>query len=122
MDQTVGIEGVATLGDVEAILESFAGGHVDDPLVHRACLFKGHAVLAGQRLFQIAVILRIGVGIELEAAELHSDIGPVIEALEGVLEPALADVAPGSNDVRPDLYLHLPLPTRLEGYLFRQFA
>src|SRR5207245_594517 len=47
-----------------------------------------------------------GVGVELEAAELHSDIGSMVEPLEGGLKPSFADVAPGSNDVRPDLYLH----------------
>jgi hypothetical protein len=33
----------------------------------------------------------------------------MVEPLESGLKPSLADVAPGSNDVGPDLYFHVRL-------------
>src|SRR6266853_5616197 len=72
MDEPVRIERVGTLGDVVAIRESFAGRSVYDPGVHGARLLEADAVLAGQRLLQVAFWVGPGVGIELEAAELHS--------------------------------------------------
>src|SRR6266851_3848297 len=101
VDEPVRVKSVGAFGDVVAILEAFAGRRVYDPRMHGVRLLEADAVLAGQRLLEVAFRVGPGVGIELEAAELHSDIGPVLEPLQSGLKPAFADVAPGSNDVGP---------------------
>src|SRR5437763_1410542 len=45
-------------------------------------------------------------GVELEGSPDGLDLVPVRELVEGTLQPALADVAPRTHDVGPDLYLH----------------
>ena len=47
-----------------------------------------------------------GVRVQLEAPPGDLDLACVLELAEGALQPALADVAPGADDVGPDLDLH----------------
>src|SRR5439155_26467944 len=89
-------------------VEALAGGDLAHPVVHGARLVDAHAVLVGQVDGAVALALALARrgGIELEAAPRHADVVAVGERGERALEAALADVAPGAGDVRPDLDVH----------------
>ena len=106
VDQPVRVDGV----EVERL-----GQPVDQPLLGRDGL---HAVLHLLRaLGRLAVLLRqhhrralrrLGgrSGVELVGAPVHLHLVGVAELGQRVLDAALADVAPGADDVGPDLDLH----------------
>jgi hypothetical protein len=54
----------------------------------------------------VASALARRTGIELEAPPGHPDPVAVLELRQSRFEAALADVAPGASDVRPDLDVH----------------
>src|SRR5688572_1817636 len=106
MDQSMRIEGVAGPDDVEAEVEPVVRCGLRHPLDHLLRLVARHSVLSPQPR-------RIGFGrtdggrmrVELEGTPDDLD-GAV--AAERALQAALAHVAPGACDVRPDVDAHLP--------------
>jgi hypothetical protein len=106
VQQPVRVERVAGAREVEAEVEPLLGGDLRHLLLHRAGLLDARAVLLRQVLGAIALTLSRGGGVELEAAPRHLDRVAVLEGRERGLEAALADVAPGAGDVRPDLDVH----------------
>jgi hypothetical protein len=69
-------------------------------------LVAAHAVLLGEVRGAVDGALWRRGRIELEAAPRHGDLVAVLEVGQRGLEAALADVAPGAGDVRPDLDVH----------------
>ncbi|MBA2282546.1 MAG: DinB family protein, partial [Acidimicrobiia bacterium] len=106
VDQAVGVEGAPGPGDVEAEVEALVIGDAAHALVHGLGLVAGDAVLRRQPADEVDGPAGRCVRVELEAAPHDVDLVGVGEARQRVLEPALADVAPGANDVGPDLHLH----------------
>ena len=106
MGDAVRIERVARPCELEVVLETILGGHGRDPVVHRLRLPKAHAVLRGQHLRQRLVDAWRTFRSELEAAVADAHVVPPLERAEGGLEPSLADVAPRTHDVGPDLHVH----------------
>ena len=102
-----GRAGVAADAVGEVVVQALGGGELLDALHVGAHLgLDAGAVLGGQR-GERRVRLALGDGrVELEGAPDDLDLVPVRELLEGALQPALADVAPRTHDVGPDLYLH----------------
>ena len=107
MEQPVRVERVAAAHPVEAELEPFAGRSLGHLRVELACPVDAQAVLAGEVLIVVAGALCGRMRVELERAVGDGDVVSVLELLERLLEPALADVAPRADDVRPDLNLHV---------------
>jgi hypothetical protein len=106
--EPVRVEGGARAGALELEVEPFGrrrGGH---PVLHRPRLLDARPVLAGEVLGAIAHALGRRAGVELEAAPGDADLVAVREGGQRGLEAALADVAPGAGDVRPDLDVHQP--------------
>ena len=66
---------------------------------HAVLLARGASALSTERCDR-------RLRIELEAAPRDGDLVAVLERGERGLEAALADVAPGAGDVRPDLDVH----------------
>ena len=106
VDQAVCIEGVARPRAIEVEVKAFGrgvGGHT-----RLSCLGSGatHAVLGSQPLHRITLCGGRSTRIKLETAPGHVHLALVIERSQGALETPLADVAPGTDDVGPDLNLH----------------
>ncbi len=98
-------------GQVEADVDA---GVVADPghaLDHRLRLGHRDAVLRRQPVDVGALPLDGRGRVELERPPHHLHLVGVLEASEGGLEVALADVAPGTDDVGPDLHSHDPVTT-----------
>jgi hypothetical protein len=106
VQQAVGVERVATAGAVEVEVPAVLGGHRRHLAVFGLGLGAGHAVLGGQVVVEVALLLRRRAGVQLEAVVAHLDLVAVGEPGEGLLEAVLADRAPRADDVRPDLHLH----------------
>src|SRR5439155_26183079 len=122
VQQTMGVEGVGAADRLEAEVEPLAGRDVRHLVVHRTRLVHGHAVLLGEVDGAVALALARSGGVELEAAPRHADVVAVRERRQGTLEPALADVAPGAGDVRPDLDVHGAFLSRCPSNYFRVAA
>ncbi len=106
MQQAMGVEGIAGPRLFQAILQAGLLGDLRDPGVHRRRLHQADAVFLGQPLVEGARIEGRCVGVQLEAAPYDADLVAVRELGEGGFEAAPADVAPGTNDIRPDFDLH----------------
>ena len=102
----VGVDRVGVDVVEEAERQPLLRRDVDELLLHLAHLVLGAAVLAGQHPGgQLVAVLRRG-RVQLEGAVDHLDLVAVRESGQRGLEAALADVAPGTDDVGPDLDLH----------------
>ena len=102
----VRVERVAAAREVEAEVQALGGGDVGHALLHRKRLVAAHAVLLGEMRRAVVLALARSGRVELERAPRHLHLVAVLEAGERGLEAALADVAPGTGDVRPDLDVH----------------
>src|SRR5687768_18538484 len=84
-------------------LEPFGGrGPLHLPL-HRRRLAVGHPVLRHEDVVVIAHFTFRHRGIELVRAVDDLDAVAILHRGEAALEPALADIAPRTHDVGPDL-------------------
>ena len=106
----VPVEGVAEAELVEVELQAVAGGGLGHALLHRARLLDRRAVLAGQ-------VLGAALGRSVGAVGSSSKLRHVTvtwsrcgNCSRAASKPALADVAPGTGDVGPDLDVHAGLP------------
>ena len=90
----------------EVVLEALLSGHLLDPGHVRPHLLDGRAVLRGQGRERLVGLALRDARVELEGPPDDLDLVAVGEPLECGLQPALADVAPRTDDVGPDLYLH----------------
>src|SRR5690606_12399869 len=107
VDDPVGVDRVRRHGLGQLVLQTFASRRVGDALLHLPRLVDADAVLGGEALRGTAGLTGpFGRGVELAAAPDDLHVLAVLEAVECRLEAALADVAPGAHDVRPDLDLH----------------
>jgi len=106
VDEPVGVERIGATRDVEAEVQSVAGRRLRHPGLHGQRLVAARAVLLGEMGGTVDGALGGRGRIELEAAPRDRDLVAVLVALERGLEAALADVAPGTGDVRPDLDVH----------------
>src|SRR6185437_11533928 len=101
---------------VEVVLEALGGGEPGHPLVHPAGVVDRHPVLPRQVL-ERRPAADGRVRVELEALPFDLDLAGPVEAGERRLEAALADVAPGTDHVRPDLDFHSPsVPTKMHSW------
>jgi hypothetical protein len=112
VQQAVGVERVAGLGDVQAERQPLLGGHGGHEVLELLGALLVELVLVGQMLHQ-----RLGAParrrrIELVAAPPHVDVVAVSEVSQRRLEAALADGTPRAHDVGPDLDLHRRLLDR----------
>src|SRR5450759_3464188 len=98
--QSVCIEGIARSRLIEAEIQPLGGGVGRDPCLGSLGGGSGQAVLDGEAFDRIALRCGRRVRVELEAAPPDIDLPTVLEGGQGVLESALADVAPGTDDVR----------------------
>jgi hypothetical protein len=92
----------------EVVLQALLGGDLLDAGHVRPHLLDGRSVLRGQGRQRLVRLALGNARVELEGPPDDLDLVPVREPLEGGLQPALADVAPRTDDVGPDLYLHAP--------------
>jgi hypothetical protein len=106
VDQAVGVERVAGPGPVEVEVQPLGRGVGRDPRLRGLRGGAAHAVFGGEALHRITLRRGWRARIELEAAPGDRDLLAMIEGGQGVLETALADVAPGTDDVGPDLDIH----------------
>ncbi len=104
VEEAVGVEGVSALSLGEVEVEPFVVRGVGDLLHHGARSVDAHAVFASEGFVERQLGHRRGARVELEALPLHFDFA--VELFEGGFEAALADVAPGTNDVGPNLNFH----------------
>ena len=106
--EPVGVERVAAAGDVEAERRGPSSAATS---VMRCCiatrLLAARAVLLGEVRGAVDLALARRGRVELEAPPRDGDVVAVLEPGERGLEAALADVAPGAGDVRPDLDVHV---------------
>ena len=106
MQQPVGVDGVGALGLTEPEEQALLGGHGLGALDHLLA-GRGTAAVLGAQVLGHGLLGHPRRGrVELEGAVDDLHVVGVREARQGGLEAALADVAPGTDDVGPDLYLH----------------
>ncbi len=79
MDDAMGIKGGAAAGHVEAEVKALAGRRVGHLTLHLAGVLDGHAVLLRESLGTIALALRRGGGVELEAPPRHAHVVAMLE-------------------------------------------
>src|SRR3954470_9757960 len=103
VDEAVRVEGVAAARLGEVVGEAVLGGEGGDLGLPARGLLHRHAVLLGEPLGRLALGDGRRLGVELEAVPEDGDVVAVLEPCERCLEAALADVAPGAHDVRPDV-------------------
>ena len=107
---------LAPHGPVEAEVQALGRGGGRHRVEHLLRLGPGGAVLGGEAVGVAGGVGPLGRGarrrarVQLEALPLDDDLVAVGEARQGRLEAPLADVAPRTHDVRPDLDLHADLP------------
>src|SRR5690349_8167407 len=106
MGDPVDIERVDHRVAIEVVIEPFGRGQRDDVLVESLHVLDRATQLLGEVLVVAAAEPAWVVRVELEAAPHHVDFGFVGGVRGSPLEPTLADVAPGTDDIRPDLDLH----------------
>jgi hypothetical protein len=106
VDETVSVERVTGTRFVEVEIEPDGCGVGRDARLGRFGVGTAHPVLGSEALDGIAVARRRGIGIELEAAPDDIDVVAMRELRQRGFEAALADVAPGTDDVRPDFDVH----------------
>src|SRR5690606_28391268 len=99
-------EGVGDLRAVEVILEPVTGRHRCDVVGHRPYPL-GVAELAAQVFVHVARGAWSNRRIQLVAAPDDVDVIGVLELLQRRLETPLADVAPRTDEVGPDLDQHV---------------
>ena len=99
----VGIERVDDRVALEVVREAFGRGEFDDPLVHDVDVGDGPARPLGQVLVVASPLPGRLLGVQLEAAPDDLDPTLGVQRLERALEPTLADVAPRTDHVGPDL-------------------
>jgi len=112
VDDAVAVEGRTAALDVEPEVEPLAGSRVGHRALHLLGSLDRDAVLLGQAARAVALALARRRGVELEAPPRHPDVVSMLELGERGLEAALADVAPGAGDVRPDFDVHGNAPQR----------
>ena len=105
VQQPVGVDGVRALGVVQPVDQALLGRHRLHAVDHPGAALGAAAVLAAEALRDRLGRHRGRAGVELEGAP--DDLHLVRELREGGLEAALADVAPGADDVGPDLDNHV---------------
>ena len=106
MQQPVGVDGVGPLGLAEPEEQALLGGHGLGALDHLLA-GRGAAAVLGAQVLGHGLLGHPRRGrVELEGAVDDLHVVGVREARQGGLEAALADVAPGTDDVGPDLDLH----------------
>jgi len=115
LEHAVGVKGVAGAGPVEAVLQALRAGDLLDPGHRGQRLRFGDAVLGGQRPHRVQGLAPRSGRVELERAIRHLDAVTVLEPFQRFLEAALADVAPRTDDVRPDLDPHAILLSSMRG-------
>jgi hypothetical protein len=106
VQHAMGVEGIAGLGNVEAEGEAFLGSQLREPLVIPQRLLARHTVLGGESRGGVLRPDGRRTRIELEAAPDDLDLCAVFEPSERRLKASLADIAPRTDDVRPDFNLH----------------
>ena len=106
VDEAVRIKRIAGARAIQVEVQADGGGIGGDPRLRGLGGRTAHAVLGGQPLDGITLRRLGSAWVELEAAPRDVDLAAMIELGQCVLEPALADVAPGTDDVRPDLNIH----------------
>ena len=104
----MGVEGVAGPGQIEAQVEASVRTGIGHAVDHGLRFVDAHAVFASQPVGVGALSGSRRTGIELERPPSHLDRVAMVEPRERVLEVALADVAPGTDDVGPDVDPHEP--------------
>src|SRR2546421_4416758 len=115
MQQAVGVEGVPGAEVVESEVDSCVCAGIDDPGDARPSLCLRDAVLPSDAFGIAAVALGWRVRVELVRPPHDLDRVALREPIECLLEVALAYVAPGTHDVRPDLDLHRRKSTSLRS-------
>ncbi len=110
VEQAVRVECVAPAKEVEAEVEAVAGCGLGHRALHLQRLLAAGAVLLGEMGRGVLWALARRARIELEAAPGDLHVIAVLEALQRGLEAALADVAPGTGDIGPDLDVQVELP------------
>ncbi len=107
VDEPVRVDGVEVQGLGEPVDQSVLGSDRLDAVLHLLRALGRLAVLAGQH--RAGALGRLGgcARVELEGAPVHLHLVGVLEGVDGLLHAALADVAPGTDDVGPDLDLHV---------------
>jgi hypothetical protein len=106
MCHAMGVERVDHLVGLEVVVETLGGREVDDAGVEVADLVDVGAKLRGEVLVMGRARAARLVRVQLEAPPLDLDVLGAIEVRKGTLEPTLPDVAPGADDIGPDLDLH----------------
>ncbi len=114
-DEPMTVRGVHEPGAVEAVLDAVGGAECDEPL--------GHAVEAARPVTTVDHLTQIswrgrGARIELVRPPVHLDV-VAADDVEGGVEAGGAQVAPGADQIGPDVDAHAvanPLRTaRLPG-------
>src|SRR5579885_1437846 len=105
VDQAMRVERVAALRLVEVVLEALRRCERLQSRVRGRDLVGAPAVL-GRQMLGGGAAPRGRVPVELERPPQHPDLAAMREPRQRRLEAALADVAPRTDDVRPDLDEH----------------
>src|SRR5688572_33034886 len=99
------VAGQSSVGQV--VLETLGRRHLFHLVVHRADLIFGQTVFRLQHRASTGGLASAPRRIKLKRTMGNSHVVPTSESRERLLEPALAEIAPGTDDVRPDIDLHL---------------
>jgi hypothetical protein len=103
LGEAVGVEAVHVEGAVERVIEPLLGGERGQPSLHLLDLGGRIAVREGDgaQLTGAGLAEARRLGLQLEGAPGH--LGGAVEIGERGLEPALAEVAPGTDHVADDV-------------------
>jgi len=102
---------------VVAEQQPFLGSDCLDTVNHLFACLRPAAVLATKSCSDRLHRLRRGRRIQLERAPHHLDVLGMVEVGQGLLETTLPDVAPGADDVTPDLDTHTCQNRRPNGFV-----
>ena len=100
------VKGVAAGSSIQVVFEPVGCRKLGQPLLAGDRVLAGHPVFAGQMAHHVALPPGGRGTVELEAAPHHLDVAVVFKARDSGLHSPLADIAPGTDDVGPDLYFH----------------
>ena len=115
MEQAVGVHRVGALRLVQPEDQAFLGGDRLGPVDHLAPGLGPAAVLAAEHVGHGLGGLAGCARVELEGVPDDLDVVGVLELGQGLLEAALADVAPRADHVGPDVDAHVVETRRPPG-------
>ena len=98
------VAGQPRIGQV--VFEAFDVGQMLHSGIHVLHLLLRELVLGLEHLTAARRLMARARGIELKRAMRHSNLVPVIEERERMLESALAQIAPRADDIGPDVDVH----------------